>query len=183
MRKIQVQGVHHTTIVGSTRQSAIDFWEGVLGMPFVLEQPNLGKADENHLYFDPGDGRLLTVFTSEERRDAGRPAPREVGCVEHLAFNVSRATFSQVPARLREHGIDYLQRDRGFMDSIYFQDPNGLKIELACYKFETPDGFRAVDVLMTAQRLRVERGDHHITEEHLADAIELLMAGRDRRAR
>jgi benzoyl-CoA reductase/2-hydroxyglutaryl-CoA dehydratase subunit BcrC/BadD/HgdB len=33
---------------------------------------------------------------------------------------------------------------------------------------------------MAAQRLRAERGDHHITEEHLADAIELLMAGRDR---
>jgi catechol 2,3-dioxygenase-like lactoylglutathione lyase family enzyme len=180
MKKIQVQGVHHTTIVGSTRQSAIDFWEGVLGMPFVLEQPNLGKPDENHLYFDPGDGRLLTVFTNEERQDARRPAPREPGCVEHLAFNVSRATFSQVPARLREHGIEFLQRDRGFMDSIYFQDANGMKIELACYKFETPEGFRAVDVLMAAQRLRVERGDHHITEEHLADAIESLMAARER---
>jgi catechol 2,3-dioxygenase-like lactoylglutathione lyase family enzyme len=180
MKRIQVQGVHHTTIVGSTRQSAIDFWEGVLGMPFVLEQPNLGKPDENHLYFDPGDGRLLTVFTNEDRHDARRPAPRDVGCVEHLAFNVSRATFSQVPDRLRERGIEFLQRDRGFMDSIYFQDPNGLKIELACYKFETPDGHRAVDVLMIAQRLRVERGDHHITEAHLADAIELLLAKRDR---
>jgi hypothetical protein len=55
-----------------------------------------------------------------------------------------------------------------------------MKIELACYKFETPEGFRAVDVLMTAQRLRVELGAHHITEEHLADAIELLMAKRER---
>ena len=180
MKRLQVQGLHHITIVGSTKQTAIDFWQGLLGMPFVLEQPNLGKPDENHLYFDPGDGRLLTVFTNEERKDAKRPAPRDVGCVEHLAFNVSRATFSQVPARLREHGIEFLQRDRGFMDSIYFQDANGLKIELACYKFETPDGFRAVDVLMIAQRLRVERGDHHINEEHLADAIEELMAGRDR---
>lgn len=180
MKKIQVQGVHHTTIVGSTRQSAIDFWQGILGMPFVLEQPNLGKPDENHLYFDPGDGRLLTVFTNESRTDAKRPAPREPGCVEHLAFNVSRATFLRVPARLREHGIEFLERDRGFMDSIYFQDPNGMKIELACYKFETPAGFRDVDVLMQAQRLRESRGDHHITEEHLADAIEALMAGRDR---
>src|SRR5262249_44875987 len=101
-------------------------------------------------------------------------------CVEHLAFNVSRATFSQVPARLRERGIEFIQRDRGFMDSIYLQDPNGMKIELACYKFETPDGFSDVDVLMTAQRLRVERGDHHITEAHPADAIEALRGGRDR---
>jgi catechol 2,3-dioxygenase-like lactoylglutathione lyase family enzyme len=179
-KRIQVQGVHHITLVGSTRQSAIDFWQGVLGMPFILEQPNLGKADEHHLYFDPGDGRLITVFTNESTPDARRHAPREVGCVEHIAFNVSRSTFLQAPARLTEHGIEFIKRDRGFMDSIYLRDPNGLKVELACYKFETPEGFRAADVLMTAQRLRMERNDHHITEEHLADAIEILMSKRDR---
>ncbi len=179
-KRIQVQGLHHITIVGSTRQSAIDFWEGTLGMPFIFEQPNLGKPDENHLYFDPGDGRLLTVFTNESREDARRPAPREIGCVEHLAFNVSRATFQLAPARLTARGIPFLQRDRGFMDSIYIQDPNGLKVELACYKFETPDGWRDADVLMKAYRLRLERGDPHITDEHLADAIEALLATRER---
>jgi len=182
MKKMQVQGVHHITLVGSTRTSAIDFWQGALGMPFVMEQPNLGKPDENHLYFDPGDGRLLTVFTNEARDDARRHAPREIGCVEHIAFNVSRATFQQAPARLQARGIDFIQRDRGFMDSIYLHDPNGLKIELACYKFETPEGFRAVDVLMKAHQLRVERGDHHIGEAHLADAIEALLAARPRLA-
>src|SRR4029453_17308658 len=147
---IQVQGVHHITLVGSTKQSAIDFWQGVLGMPFVFEQPNLGKPDENHLYFCPADVRLVTVFTNGSARGAGRHAPREAGCVEHIAFNVSRATFLHAPARLRERGIEFIQRDRGFMDSIYLRDPNGLKVELACYKFETPEGFRDVDVLMKA---------------------------------
>jgi catechol 2,3-dioxygenase-like lactoylglutathione lyase family enzyme len=182
MQKIQVQGAHHVTIVGSTRQSAIDFWEGVLGMPFIFEQPNLGKPDENHLYFDPGDGRLLTVFTNESRHDAGRPAPREIGCVDHLAFNVSRATFAVAPARLGARGIEFIERDRGFMNSIYLKDPNGLTIELACYKFEVPEGFRAADVCMASHRLRVARGHHHITEEHLADALEALLASRDRLA-
>lgn len=180
MSRIQVQGVHHITLVGSTRQSAIDFWQGVLGMPFIFEQPNLGRPDENHVYFDPGDGRLLTVFTNESRTDAGRPAPREIGCVEHIAFNVSRATFAQAPARLTARGIAFIQRDRGFMDSIYLQDPNGLKVELACYKFQTPEGFRDADVLIRAHRLRVERNDHHIDDTHVADAIEQLMATRDR---
>ena len=41
MRKIQSQGVHHITITGADRQTSIDFWEGLLGMPFVFEQPNL----------------------------------------------------------------------------------------------------------------------------------------------
>ena len=72
--RVQVQGLHHVTIVGSTRQSALDFWEGVLGMPFVFEQPNLDNAAESHLYFDPGDGRLITVLTNEARPDD--PSPR-----------------------------------------------------------------------------------------------------------
>jgi catechol 2,3-dioxygenase-like lactoylglutathione lyase family enzyme len=180
VKKVQVQGVHHITIVGSTRQSAIDFWQGVLGMPFIFEQPNLGNPEESHLYFDPGDGRLLTVFTNETRQDAARPAPREIGSVDHIALNVSRATFLQAPERLTAHGVTFYERDRGFMNSIYLKDPNGLTVELACYKFETPEGFRDADVMIQAHRLRVERGDHHISEVHLADAIEILMQSRDR---
>ena len=59
-------------------------------------------------------------------------------------------------------------------------EETGLKVDLACYKFEVPEGFRAADVLMKAQLLRVERGDHHIAEEHLADAIALLLGTRQR---
>ena len=46
MTKLQTQGVHHITLVGATRQVTIDFWEGVLGMPFIFEQPNLDNPDE-----------------------------------------------------------------------------------------------------------------------------------------
>ena len=48
------------------------------------------------------------------------------------------------------------------MDSIYFQDPLGLLIELASYRFEPPAGHTHADVLLEAHRLRVERGDYHI---------------------
>src|SRR5438128_12444592 len=116
MRKLQSQGVHHITLTGADRQTSIDFWEGVLGMPFVLEQPNLGRPEESHLYFDPGDGRLITVFTNEERRDDPSPHPREVGHLEHIAFNVSRATQTQVAERLEARGIAFKSKDRGFMD-------------------------------------------------------------------
>jgi glyoxalase family protein len=44
MRKIQTQGVHHITLVGADRATSIDFWEGVLGMPFVFEQPTRRKT-------------------------------------------------------------------------------------------------------------------------------------------
>jgi hypothetical protein len=58
------------------------------------------------------------------------------------------------------------------MDSIYFDDPLGLLIELASYRFEPPFGYTHSDVLLEAHRLREERGDQNIVEIHLADAIE-----------
>ncbi|MGB2289340.1 MAG: VOC family protein, partial [Candidatus Puniceispirillaceae bacterium] len=62
----------------------------------------------------------------------------------------------------------------GFMNSIYFHDPLGLRVELACYRFEPPEGSTHADVLAEAHRLRVARGDDHIDQIHLADAIEWL---------
>jgi glyoxalase family protein len=177
MRKLQSQGVHHITIVGADRRTSIDFWEGVLGMPFVFEQPNLDNASESHLYFDPGDGRLITVFTNEERGVDATRTSTEPGCVHHIAFALSQATFRQAVERLDERGIRHSGvKDRGFMDSIYFEDPLGLLIELASYRFEPPPGHSHADVLLEAHAIRVERGDYNIEEEHLADALETLVS-------
>ena len=176
MRKIQTQGVHHITLTGADRQTSIDFWEGVLGMPFIFEQPNLDVPDENHLYFDPGDGRLITIFTNERRRPEGRRQATPPGAVHHLAFAVSQVSFRQVAARLEERGIPNSgPKDRGFMDSIYFPDPLGLLIEIASYRFEPPQGHTHSDVLMEAHKIRLKRGDYAIDPEHLADAIRALV--------
>ncbi len=177
MRKMQTQGVHHITIVGADRQTSIGFWEGVLGMPFVFEQPNLDRASENHLYFDPGDGRLITIFTDEDRKPEPDRTPTDIGCVHHVAFSVSKATFSQTVERLDERGIKHSGvKDRGFMDSIYFKDPLGLLIELAAFRFEPPSGCTHGQVLLEAHKIRVARGEYNIDETHLADAIEQLVA-------
>ena len=175
MQKIQTQGIHHITLVGANRQATIDFWEGVLGMPFVFEQPNLDNPDESHLYFDPGDGRLITVFTNESREVDPVPNPEGIGNVHHMAFNVSRATFTQVAKRLDERGIKHTPEiDRGFMHSIYFRDPLGQRYELACYKFEPPVGVTHSQVLFEAHHLRVAEGAYNIQDSHLAQAIERL---------
>jgi glyoxalase family protein len=175
-RKLQTQGVHHITLVGADRETSIAFWEGLLGMPFVFEQPNLDNAAESHLYFDPGDGRLVTVFTNEERTPDPTRTSTEIGAVHHIAFSLSQATFAQAVERLDERGVRHSGvKDRGFMDSIYFEDPLGLLIELSSYRFEPPAGFTHGEVLLEAHRLRVAAGGHHIDQGHLADAIELLV--------
>jgi catechol 2,3-dioxygenase-like lactoylglutathione lyase family enzyme len=149
MRKVQSQGVHHITLVGAGRQTSIDFWEGVLGMPFVFEQPNLDRAEESHLYFDPGDGRLITIFTNESRRADPERTSTDPGAVHHIAFSLSNATFRQTVERLDERGLEHSGvKDRGFMDSIYFQDPFGLI---------SP---------MQSRSLSVARGDHSPRTAH-----------------
>jgi catechol 2,3-dioxygenase-like lactoylglutathione lyase family enzyme len=176
VRKLQSQGVHHITLTGADRETSIDFWEGVLGMPFVFEQPNLDNESESHLYFDPGDGRLITVFTNEDRVPDPTRTPTDPGCVHHIAFALSQATFLQTVERLDERNIRHSGvKDRGFMDSIYFEDPLGLLIELASYRFEPPFGHTHAGVLLEAHKLRVQRGDYNITPVHLADAIETLV--------
>ena len=177
--RLQTQGVHHITLMGADRQTSIDFWEGVLGMPLVFEQPNLDAPEQNHLYFDPGDGRLITVFTSESWPVDPTPNPNAPGNLHHLAFMVSLATYRQAAARLKARRIASSgEIDRGFMHSIYFRDPLGQLMELACYKFEPPAGFTHADVLHAAHKIRLEKGAKNIADEHLADAIEVLMRGR-----
>jgi len=176
MKRIQTQGVHHITLNGADRQTSIDFWEGVLGMPFVFEQPNLDDHSVNHLYFDPGDGRLITVFTKEDR-EPGERVKDQIGSVHHLAFIVSLATYKQVAKRLDERGIDHTPEiDRGFMWSIYFREPCGLRLELAAYKFEPPAGATHAQVLRRAHDFRVARGAINIEDVDLADAIEAIVA-------
>lgn len=166
------QGVHHITFMGADRQTSMDFWQGILGMPFVFEQPNLDDHEQNHLYFDPGDGRLITIFTREDWSKDANPNPNAPGNLHHLAFNVSRATYTQAEKRLRAAGFASSgEIDRGFMDSLYFRDPLGQLFELACYKFDPPHGATHTDVLARAHVLRVKRGALNISDEDLADAL------------
>lgn len=176
MKKIQTLGVHHITMMGADRQTSIDFWEGVLGMPFLFDQPNLDDPDEGHLYFDPGDGRLITIFTNEARKRVHNRTPMDAGCVHHVAFEVDRAMFDQVLGRLKARGIGNSGiKDRGFMHSIYFKDPLGLLVELACYTFIPPRGSSHAEVMLEAHRLRVAAGDTAIGRQHLADAAILIV--------
>ena len=180
MNPIQTQGVHHITLNGADRQTSIAFWCDILGMRLIAEQPNLDRPGENHLYFDSGDGRFITVFTDETRKPEKSSHEDLPGTLHHLALSVSQSMIRQVSARLEAKGIAASPiKDRGFMDSIYFRDPLGMLVELACYTFEPPFGFDHGDVLKKAHALRLEAGETHITQEIVADAVIALTRSRD----
>lgn len=172
---LQSQGIHHITLNGADRKTSIDFWQDVLGMKLIFEQPNLDDETENHLYFDCGDGRTVTVFTNETRKKAKEPLKNQVGSVHHLAFWVSQSTLRIADKKLKNRGIGSSGiKDRGFMDSIYFRDPLGLLIELASYKFEPPLGCTYGQVLEKAHELRLARGVKNIEDEDISNSLVIL---------
>lgn len=172
---IQAQGIHHITLNGADKKTSIDFWQNILGMKFIFEQPNLDDLDTNHLYFDCGDGTTVTVFTNEKFKPNKQKLKNERGGVHHVAFWVSQSTIRIAEKNLNENGFANTGiKDRGFMDSIYFREPLGLLIELASYKFDPPIGFSHANVLEKAHEIRVKRKALNIQDEDIASAIKAL---------
>ena len=172
---IQAQGIHHITLNGADKKTSIDFWQDILGMKFIFEQPNLDDLDTNHLYFDCGDGTTVTVFTNEKFKPYKQKLKNECGGVHQVAFWGSQSTIRIAEKNLNENGFANTGiKDRGFMDSIYFREPLGLLIELASYKFDPPIGFSHANVLEKAHEIRVKRKALNIQDEDIASAIKSL---------
>ena len=172
---IQAQGIHHITLNGANRETSINFWQNILGMKLLLEQPNLDDFSINHLYFDCGDGRTITVFTDENRIPKKKKQNNEIGSVHHIAFWVSQSTIRIAQKNLNENSFSNTGiKDRGFMDSLYFKEPLGLLIELASYKFEPPQGCTYAKVLEKAHELRINRNANNIEDEDISLAIKNL---------
>ena len=165
-------GTDHITIWGSNAADTIAFYRDLLGMPLVLRQPNLDDPDQTHLFFDTGDGRILTVFVSDDRRSARGVRPG-VGGVHHLCFSVDPDEYEDVMAALDEAGKGYNVFDRGIFHSLYTRDNNGLIIEVSADKYAIPNDRRG-EVLATAQRIRESDGAGYAKDEHMQAALEEL---------
>jgi catechol 2,3-dioxygenase-like lactoylglutathione lyase family enzyme len=166
-------GTDHITIWGSNAEDTIAFYRDLLGMPLVLRQPNLDDPSQTHLFFDTGDGRILTVFVSDDRHSNRGRLRTQVGGVHHLCFSIDPEDFEDVMAALDDAGHGYNVFDRGIFFSLYTQDNNGLIIELSADKYDIPDDRRG-EVLATAQRLREEDGADFAHDRHMEAALEEL---------
>jgi len=169
---VRTTGTDHVTIWGSNAEDTIAFYRDLLGMPLVLRQPNLDDPSQTHLFFDTGDGRILTVFVGD--RPSNQQGPRGgVGAVHHLCFSIAPDEFEATMDALDDAGRRYNVFDRGIFHSLYTTDNNGLMIELSTDTFDVPDDRRG-EVLATAQRIREEDGADYAEKRHLEAALEEL---------
>ena len=168
---VHTTGTDHITIWGSNAEETIAFYRDLLGMPLVLRQPNLDDPSQTHLFFDTGDGRILTFFVGD--RPSAKGQRGGVGAVHHLCFSVAPEEYEDTMRALEDAGHHYNVFDRGIFHSIYTRDNNGLVIELSTDKYEIPDDRRG-EVLAKAQELREADGAEYAKDEHLRGAIEDL---------
>jgi len=166
-------GTDHITVWGSNAEDTVAYYRDLLGMSLVLRQPNLDDPSQTHLFFDTGDGTILTFFVSDDRPSNAAPQRTDVGAVHHLCFNVDPDRFEEVQAALDDAGRGYNVFDRGIFFSLYTRDHDGLIVELTADKFDFPDE-RKGEVLATAQRIREEEGADYAKTEHLEAALEEL---------
>ena len=176
---LQTTGTDHVTLIGSNPEETIGFYRDVLGMRLVLRQPNLDRPAVTHLFFDSGDGRLVTFFVDEERESADDQRPG-TGAVHHLAFRIDHDRLAEVKTNLTDAGHGFSEYDRGAFHALYTEDHNGLTIELVVDKYAIPDDRRA-EVLALAQQRRLADGAEYAAGEHVEAALDELGIDAERR--
>ena len=136
---MKIDQIHHVAYRCKDAKETVNWYVDNLNMDFVLaiaedKVPSTGEDDPYmHVFLDAGQGNVLAFFELPTRPDMGRDENTPIW-VQHIAFKVKdRETLVAYREHLESRGIDVLGvTDHGIFHSIYFFDPNGHRIELAC---------------------------------------------------
>ena len=132
-------GVHHVAYRCKDAKETVEFYNKLLGMDFQLaiaedKVPSTGAPDPYMLVFlDAGNGNVLAFFELPTKPDMDRDR-NTPEWVQHIAFKVETMDdLMNAKARAEEMGLDVVgPTHHGIFKSIYFFDPNGHRLELAC---------------------------------------------------
>jgi catechol 2,3-dioxygenase-like lactoylglutathione lyase family enzyme len=119
------RGLHHVALLCSDVERTVRFYQEVLEFPLTEIFENRDYAGSNHFFFDIGNGNLLAFFDLPGL-DLGAYA-EVLGGLHHLAISVDPERWKRLKRRLDEAGVAY-QEESG--TSIYFPDPDGVRLEL-----------------------------------------------------
>jgi catechol 2,3-dioxygenase-like lactoylglutathione lyase family enzyme len=132
-----VQRLNHVAYRCRDAKETTEFYADVLGLPLAhtIVQDRVPSTKEYaphaHIFFELGDGSWVAFF--DVSTEAEVVQERNPDWAQHLALEVdSLEVLAEKKARLEAHGLDVLGPvDHGFIQSIYFYDPNGHRLELA----------------------------------------------------
>jgi len=170
-----LQRIHHVAYRCRDAAETVAWYARVLGMAYTTafaedHVPSTGAYDPYmHVFLDCGGGNVLAFFELPNQPEMGRD-PNTPAWVQHIAFEVAdEAKLLSAKAHVEAQGIDVLGPTwHGIFKSIYFFDPNGHRLELAC-NIGTPDQLaelKAVAPAMLAEWAQTKRAPKHAAWLH-----------------
>lgn len=178
---IRTLRISHPAFFGTRLDETIRFYTELLGMEIVLRQPNLDDASMEHLFFHVGEDNFIAYFLTKNDQAQLKysQAKPGIGGMNHLAIDVDAASFEEALARLRAEGIVVRgPTDRGYERSIYFKDPNGVRVELLVWLTPPPADLPQAEIIKRAQTIRQARGAEFVEDADVREAIAALTAER-----
>lgn len=154
-REFETRGLNHLALVSSDMKRTVDFYQGVLGFPLIKTVEFPGHKGQ-HFFFDIGNGASLAFFWFEDAPPAQPGVSSQhpttylsgIGSMNHVAIDVPLEQVEDIHRRLIEKGIDVtpiINHDDSpqgaspemhpgvFVRSMYFFDPDGIKLEFAAW--------------------------------------------------
>lgn len=134
-------GLHHVAYRCRDAEETRAFYEDLLGLPLlhVIRSDTVPSTGERcpyaHIFFELGDGSCVAFFDLGDGQSA-EPSPNTPAWVQHIAWRARRPSdLPSMKDRLERAGVEVLGPvDHGIFVSIYFFDPNGVRLELCAQK-------------------------------------------------
>jgi catechol 2,3-dioxygenase-like lactoylglutathione lyase family enzyme len=149
-----IQQLHHYAYRAKDAEETRHFYEDILGLPMyhIIQSdivPSTGEyCPYTHFFFRLQDGSFIAFFDLGDD-EAALPSPNTPLWVNHVSFRVDNVqALIDMKARLEAHGIEVLGvTDHHIFKSIYFFDPNGVRMELTA---QLADEFQMLQESKTA---------------------------------
>ena len=134
-----IKSLHHWAYRCRDAEQTRHFYEDILGLPLahVISEDHVPSTGEYwpylHIFFEMADGSYVAFFDLGDGEATARD-PATPRWVNHLALEVAdEPALVSAKARLETEGVEVLGiTDHGFVKSIYFFDPNDIRLELTC---------------------------------------------------
>jgi glyoxylase I family protein len=149
-----IHQLHHYAYRAKDAEETRHFYEDILGLPLyhIIQSDHVPSTGEycpyTHFFFRLQDGSFIAFFDLGND-EAALPSPNTPLWVNHISFRVdSQQALLDMKARLEAHGVEVLGvTDHHIFHSIYFFDPNGVRLELTA---QLADEFQMLQESKTA---------------------------------
>ncbi len=138
----KITGLHHVTAISSDAQKNVDFYAGILGLRMIKKTVNFDAPDVYHLYYGNEYGSPGTIMTFFIYPGAAR-GRKGYGQLTVTSFSVPAGSLGYWIKRLDKFSIPCTKPVERFgsEEYIYFEDYDGLGIELIANTVDTREGF------------------------------------------